>query len=153
MSQIVVAEAPDVLVTLGLGSCVAVCVYDFFLKVGGMAHVMLPNSSLTKEVTTPGKFADTAISALLTTMRQKGALKERLEVKIAGGAQMFSYQGLDQKIQIGVRNISAVEENLAQSGLKISKRSVGGNIGRSVFMELATGAVRVKMLNSPDHIL
>ena len=153
MSQIVVAEAPDVLVSLGLGSCVAVCIYDFFLKVGGMAHIMLPDSSLTKEVTTPGKFADTAISDLLATLGQKGVVKDRMVVKIAGGAQMFSYNGLDQKIQIGLRNIIAVEENLAQVGLKIANRSVGGNVGRSIFMELATGAIKVRMLNSPDLIL
>lgn len=153
MSQIVVAEAPDVLVSLGLGSCVAVCVYDYLLKVGGMAHVMLPDSSLTKEVTTPGKYADTAVAHLLTILREKGVVQERMVVKIAGGAQMFSYQELDPKIQIGTRNIIAVEENLAQAGLEVTNRSVGGNIGRSIFMDLETGAIRVRMLNSPDLIL
>jgi chemotaxis protein CheD len=128
-------------------------VYDYALKVGGMAHVMLPDSAMTKEVTTPGKYADTAIAHLLTTLQEKGAAKERMVVKIAGGAQMFSYQELDPKIQIGSRNINAVEENLARVGLEVTNRSVGGNAGRSVFMELATGAIRVRMLNSPDLIL
>ena len=74
-------------------------------------------------------------------------------MKIAGGSQMFSYQGLDNQIQIGARNIKAVEENLARLGFTITNRSVGGNSGRSVFMDLATGAIRVKMLDSPEIIL
>lgn len=153
MSQLVVAEAPTILVTLGLGSCVAVCIYDYLLKVGGMAHVMLPDSSLSNDVTNRGKFADTAVVDLVSALQKKGTAKERMVVKIAGGAQMFSYQGIDNQIQIGVRNVKAVEENLARLGLTITSRSVGGNLGRSVFMDLSTGDVRVKMLNSPEIIL
>jgi chemotaxis protein CheD len=154
MSQLAVAEAPKILVTLGLGSCVAVCIYDYFLKVGGMAHIMLPDSSIANSgVVNRGKFADTAIVDLIEALQQKGTAKERMVVKIAGGSQMFSYQGLDNQIQIGARNIKAVEENLARLGFTITNRSVGGNSGRSVFMDLATGAIRVKMLDSPEIIL
>ena len=84
---------------------------------------------------------------------QKGAAKERLVVKIAGGAQMFSFNGLNDQIQIGARNVAAVEKALAELGLTITNRSVGGNVGRSVFMDLETGSVRIKMLNSPEIIL
>lgn len=155
MSQIVIAKAPDVLVTLGLGSCVAVCMYDFFLKVGGMAHIMLPDSTLitTEETVNRGKYADTAIPDLLDGLRERGALKERIVVKIAGGAQMFSFNGVENQMQIGARNIMAVEKTLAALGMKITNRSVGGNVGRSVFMDLETGGVRVRMLNSPEIIL
>lgn len=155
MSEIVVAKAPNVLVTLGLGSCVAVCIYDFFLKVGGMAHIMLPDSSLSSPnaVTNRGKFADTAVPDLFNMLLQKGAAKEWLVVKIAGGAQMFSFNGLNDQIQIGARNVAAVEKALAELGLTITNRSVGGNVGRSVFMDLETGSVRIKMLNSPEIIL
>lgn len=155
MSEIVVARAPKVLVTLGLGSCVAVCVYDFFLKVGGMAHIMLPDSSLSgaNALTNRGKFADTAIPDLIEAMQREGAMKERMVVKIAGGAQMFSFNGLNNQIQIGARNVAAVEKIIAEMGLKITNRSVGGNVGRSVLMDLETGNVTIKMLNSPDIIL
>ncbi|NLC54184.1 MAG: chemotaxis protein CheD [Firmicutes bacterium] len=158
MSEIVVAKAPKVLVTLGLGSCVAVCIYDFFLKAGGMAHIMLPDSSLSsgsrdKVVTNRGKFADTAIPDLFEALRQEGALKERMVVKIAGGAQMFAFSDVNNTLQIGARNIEAVEKILAEMGLKITNRSVGGNVGRSVYMDLETGGVRIKMLNSPEIIL
>lgn len=155
MSEIVVAKAPKVLVTLGLGSCVAVCIYDFFFKVGGMAHIMLPDSSLSSDnaVTNRGKFADTAIPDLVEALQREGALKERMVVKIAGGAQMFSFNGLNNQIQIGVRNVAAVEKILAEMGLKITNRSVGGNVGRSVFMDLETGGVKIRMLNSPEIIL
>lgn len=155
MSEIVVAKAPKVLVTLGLGSCVAVCIYDFFLKVGGMAHIMLPDSSLSSDnaVTNRGKFADTAIPDLVEALQREGALKERMVVKIAGGAQMFSFNGPNNQIQIGMRNVAAVEKILAEMGLKITNRSVGGNVGRSVFMDLETGGVTIRMLNSPEIIL
>ena len=153
MSQLVVAEAPNILVTLGLGSCVAVCIYDYLLKAGGMAHIMLPNSSISNGVVSRGKFADTAIVDLVTALQERGSVKERMVVKIAGGAQMFSYHGIDDKMQIGARNIKAVEEILTRLGLTITSRSVGGNSGRSVFMDLSTGAVRVRMLNSPEIIL
>jgi chemotaxis protein CheD len=153
MSEIVVSQTPDLLMTLGLGSCVGVCIYDSLLKIGGMAHVMLPDSSMSKEVTNRGKYADTAVPVLVEKMQQMGALKNRMIVKIAGGAQMFAYSGMDHKMQIGPRNVLAVEKSINSIGLRISGKSVGGNLGRSIYMDLATGEVKVRMLNSPEIIL
>lgn len=153
MSEIAVSKSPDLLVTLGLGSCVGVCIYDFYIKIGGMAHIMLPDSSTTNEVTNNGKFADTAIPALVSQMEEKGSLKSRMVVKIAGGAQMFSFAGMNNKMLIGPRNVAAVEDSLNALGLRISGKSVGGNLGRSIFMDLSSGVVKVRMLNSPDIIL
>lgn len=153
MSEIVVAETPDILVTLGLGSCIGVCVYDPTIKVGGMAHVMLPDSSTSKEVTTRGKFADTAIPDLIELMQKKGAAKHRMLVKMAGGAQMFAYPGMSPQMHIGYRNAVAVEKALSALGLRVSGKSIGGHSGRSIYMDLATGTVKVRMLNSPEIIL
>ena len=153
MSEIVVAEAPDILVTIGLGSCIGVCVYDPVIKVGGMAHIMLPDSTAAKEVTNRGKFADTAIPDLVELMQKKGATKQRMLVKMAGGAQMFAYPGTDPQMHIGHRNAVAAEKTLSVLGLKVSGKSIGGYYGRSVYMDLSTGAVKVKILNSPEIIL
>ncbi|NLM37182.1 MAG: chemotaxis protein CheD [Firmicutes bacterium] len=120
-----------------------------------MAHIMLPDSSLSSAntLTNRGKFADTAIPDLISSLQKEGAMKERMVVKIAGGSQMFNFNGLNSQVQIGARNIAAVEKIMAELGLKIVSRNVGGHVGRSVYMDLETGNVTIKMLNSPDVIL
>lgn len=152
MSEIAWAKSPDLLITLGLGSCVGVCIYDPFLRIGGMAHIMLPDSSLAREVTNRGKFADTAIPDLVQKLIDLGSLKTRMIVKIAGGAQMFG-NIQDDKLLIGPRNVTAVEEALSGLGLKISGKSVGGHLGRSLRFDLASGTVTVKILNQEEIVL
>jgi len=157
MSEIAVSRSPDVLVAIGLGSCVGVCFYDPFLKCGGMAHVMLPDSEQIlgagAEVTKPGKFADTALPELLRRMVEMGALAQRLEVKIAGGAQMFNLNGGNDRLQIGPRNVEAIERILAKMNLKLTGKNTGGNHGRSVRFDLATGLVTVRIIGAPDIII
>ncbi|HHZ19908.1 MAG TPA: chemotaxis protein CheD [Firmicutes bacterium] len=149
MSELKTATPKDVLMALGLGSCVGVCMYDPLIKLGGMAHIMLPDSSQARELSNPGKFADTAIPALLELMEKNGALRRRLIVKIVGGAQMFSISGNDPRLNIGSRNVTAVEEALAKYGLKIAARSVGGNLGKTITLDTETGIVNVKTFNCP----
>jgi chemotaxis protein CheD len=157
MSEIAVSRAPDVLIAIGLGSCVGVCFYDPLLKCGGMAHVMLPDSTQIlgagAEITKPGKFADTALPELLRKVTELGALPSRLEVKIAGGAQMFNFNGDNGRMQIGPRNVETIEQLLAAMNLKLAGKNTGGNCGRSVRFDLATGMLTVKMINSPDIII
>jgi chemotaxis protein CheD len=153
MSEIKVAFSPDILMTLGLGSCVGVCFYDPVIRLGGMAHVMLPDSTMARDVTNPGKFADTAIPVLLREMIQRGAMRERLIVKIVGGAQMFMISGQDDRMSIGLRNVSAVEEALKKEGLTIAARSVGGNLGKTVMLETETGRVKLRTINCPEMLL
>jgi chemotaxis protein CheD len=153
MSEIKTAASPDILVTLGLGSCVGICLYDPVIQLGGMAHVMLPDSSLAREVTSPGKFADTAVPILLKEMDRRGALRKRLIVKIVGGAQMFSMGGQDDQMSIGLRNVTAVENALKKEGLVILARSVGGNLGKTVTLETETGRVKLRTINAPETLL
>lgn len=153
MSEIACSRSPDVLVTYGLGSCVGVCIYDPLLKIGGMAHVMLPDSSLSKTVTNRGKFADTSIPDLTARLIQMGTLSSRLVAKIAGGSQMFAFMGNDDKLLIGPRNVAAVEKALKEQGIKLSAKNVGGSAGRSILFDLTSGEVTIKMLNSSDIIL
>lgn len=153
MSEIACSRSPDVLVTYGLGSCVGVCIYDPLLKIGGMAHVMLPDSSLSKTVTNRGKFADTSIPDLTARLIQMGTLSSRLVAKIAGGSQMFAFMGNDDKLLIGPRNVAAVEKALKEQRIKLSAKNVGGSAGRSILFDLTSGEVTIKMLNSSDIIL
>lgn len=151
MAELKVAKAPGRIITLGLGSCIGVCVYDTRTHIGGMAHIMLPTSSMAPTAATesvnPAKFADTAVPLLIQEMEKLGAGREGLIVKIVGGAQMFCGNGYEDHICIGNKNIIAVETVCQQLGLFVSSRSVGGNSGKSVFLDLDTGEVQVRTLN------
>lgn len=153
MSELKIASSPDALITLGLGSCVGVCLFDPRICLGGLAHVMLPDSTQVKDVTNPGKFADTAVPLLIHDMEKEGAWRERLIVKIVGGAQMFAISGQDERLSIGLRNVAAVETALKKEGLAISARSVGGHLGKTVTLEAETGHVKIRTINCPEALL
>lgn len=145
MGEYALARAPGELATLGLGSCVGVCLYDPLLKLGALAHIMLPDSVVAKDTGNPTKFADTAIPFLLGELVKHGADPGRLVVKIAGGAQMFSGSANGRE-SVGPRNVAAVEKALSAAGLSISAKSVGGNTGKSVTLDLETGELRLRTL-------
>lgn len=145
MGEIAVAQAPGELVALGLGSCIGICMYDPQLKLGGLAHIMLPDSTIAKTPQNPAKFADTAIPNLINEMIKQGAALDRLVVKIAGGAQMFSSANSHQSQEsIGRRNIAAVEQILSSFGLKPAAKSIGGNAGKSLSLDLETGELYIR---------
>lgn len=147
MAELKVAKAPDKVTTLGLGSCVGVCAYDALSKVGGMVHIMLPYSSLAIESINPAKFADTGIPLLVQELERQGSTLSHLIVKIVGGAEMFVSSGHDLHLGVGERNILAVEETCQKLNLVIAAKSVGGNAGKSVTLNLDTGIVEVKSMN------
>jgi chemotaxis protein CheD len=146
MAELKVASAPGRIVTLGLGSCVAICAYDAVAKIAGVAHIMLPSCPDGGEYNL-AKFGDTAVPLLIEKMIKAGALQARLWLKIAGGAQMFSFGSKEPAINIGLRNIQSVTEACAKIGIPVSARNVGGNMGRSVYMDIETGDIKVKTIN------
>ncbi len=107
MADLKICKAPDAVTTLGLGSCVGVAVRDPVLKIGGLAHVMLPDSTRIKNNTNIYKFADTGIDELVRLLLKEGASKQRLVAKIAGGAQMFSFQNKSDMVRVGEQNVIA----------------------------------------------
>ena len=104
MADLNVCKAPDVITTLGLGSCIGLVFYDPVSKVGGMVHYMLPDSTKVRNNSNIAKFADTGIDELLRRVIAAGANKGRLIAKIAGGARMFEVSGLSDVGNIGARN-------------------------------------------------
>ncbi|HEY8342151.1 MAG TPA: chemotaxis protein CheD [Calditerricola sp.] len=145
MADLQVARAPDRLVTVGLGSCVAVCVYDPAAKVAGLAHIMLPSSDLARgEATNVGKYADTAIPALLSRMEAWGGLKRRFVAKLAGGAQMFAVAAGNPALRIGERNVAACKDLLAEHGIPIIAEDTGGTSGRTVEFDSETGKLVIR---------
>jgi len=140
-------KPPAVIVTLGLGSCVGVCIRDPSTRIGGMVHVMLPDSG-GKTVSNPGKFADTGIKVLLDEMKKKGANMVRLEAKIARGAAMFEGKGMN----IGQRNVQAVKKWLMHHRVKLVAEDTGGNRARSIEYDLESGKLLVRKVGGGERV-
>lgn len=147
MAELVVVSAPAKLVTLGLGSCIGLVVFDSAAKVAGMVHIMLPDSRGAKTIEKVGKFADTAVPALLDEMIKKGASKARMKAKIAGGAQMFALPGAQTDfLAVGARNVKETTDMLAKVGIPLIASDTGGNKGRTVEFSTDTWILTIKTL-------
>jgi chemotaxis protein CheD len=137
---------PGVLVTLGLGSCVGIALYDKKTKMIGLAHIMLPWSEQAKNNTNKAKFADTGIQQLFSYMLESGSKKGNIVAKIAGGAQMFSFSQTTDMIRVGQRNVEATREVLQGLGIPIVSEDTGGNYGRTIEFYSEDGRLMVKTI-------
>jgi len=136
------AEPGAVLACLGLGSCVAFAAYDPVKRVGGMAHMVLPDSSMGRVTElAPAKFVDVAIPLILGEMTTLGALRSRLQVHLIGGARMLS--GNADRMKIGERNAQAAQEFSRRLGLRVVTEELGGASGRTVRLHITTGQIRI----------
>ncbi|MDD2401299.1 MAG: chemotaxis protein CheD [Clostridia bacterium] len=142
-----IAYAPNNIITVGLGSCVGVCLWDSFSKIGGMAHIMLPSSSQARAVLNKKKYADSCIALLINEMCKYGINKKRLVAKLAGGARMFNFPGSNDIMQIGKRNIDAVKDVLNANGIQIVATDVGGSFGRTIELYTEDGRLLIKTIN------
>lgn len=125
-----------------------ICLYDHKLKVGGLSHIMLPESSqFTQKDLNRMKFADTVVVDLVEALVRIGADKRRLTAKIAGGAKMFEVQPGSPMGTIGDRNISSVKNILNCLRIPIIAEDTGLNYGRTVFFDLETGIMKVQALS------
>lgn len=140
------------IVTYALGSCIAVMIHDSVAGVGGLLHFMLPESSLdpVKAEKNPFQFADTGIPALFRTAYQLGADKKRLKVTVAGGAQIMDPQGT---FAIGKRNCLAMKKILWKAGVLIQGEYVGGEVSRTVRLEVGTGKILMREAGQPEQEL
>lgn len=140
MAEYSVSESPDVLVTIGLGSCIGIALYDNFKKIGGLVHIMLPEN---KKGLKPAKYADTGIPFLIEKMVEAGARRNNIKAKIAGGAHMFSSAG-DLNIQVGKRNIEAVYRVLEEENIEILGEDLGEDYGRTMEFYTEDGSVLIR---------
>lgn len=141
----VVADKPCILETLGLGSCIGVCIWDRSTKIGGLAHIMLGHANGRE--TNPNRFADRAIPAMIDEMIKKGAKQEHMIAKIFGGAALFESQAFN----IGEDNAKAVKEVLAAKKIPIVASDLGGTHGRSIWFDTKTGNVVVGSVFGPTQ--
>lgn len=144
-----VCKAPDAITTLGLGSCIGIALYDPATKVGGLVHIMLPDSTEMKNNSNIAKFADTGIEELVKRVTAAGASRARLVAKIAGGAKMFEVSGLSAVGNIGARNAEASKKKLKQLGIRLVAEDTGLNYGRTVTLDCNTGDYIIKAVGKP----
>lgn len=139
--------------TIGLGSCVAIVLYDSKVRVGGMAHVLLPNEAMSRDRSNPAKFPSTAVPLLLAKMTALGASVDRVRARIVGGASMFANLLSSGGINIGERNVVAARDALAQAKVPIVGEDTGADYGRSVYLHLCDGRLEVRSLKKGSRVL
>lgn len=144
VAELRAATAGTTLVTVGLGSCVAIVLHDPAARVGGLAHVLLPSPPLARSAThRPARVPQTAVPALLTAMTELGADRHRIEARLAGGASMFANLAAPGTIQMGERNLVATRTVLLHHEIPVMGEAVGGDFGRTVTFTIADGSVVV----------
>ena len=151
MADLNVCVSPDRITTLGLGSCVGIAVRDPVTKIGGLAHIMLPDSTTIRNNSNIPKFADTGIEELVRQVTRKGANRSRQVEKIAGGAQMFGFNSNSEMVRVGERNVQATKKKLAQMRIPILAEDTGKNFGRTVIFYPETGDFVIRAVGKQEY--
>lgn len=138
------AYPPDRIITVGLGSCVGIALYDQYKKIGGLAHIMLPDSRQFNNINNEKKFADLAIPILIEKMTKQGTNVRNIKAKIAGGASMFNFTDKSMNMDIGKRNSIAVKNVLREFNIPILSEDVGGNKGRTMILHTSDFIVQIR---------
>ena len=149
MADLKTGKNPDILTTLGLGSCIGIALWDPVTKIGGLAHVMLPDSTKIRNNSNIAKFADTGIAELVRQIEAMGVPKKRLVAKIAGGARMFEVSGSTSVGNIGEKNAIASKQKLQELGIPILAEDTGLNYGRTVELNCANEDYVIKAVGKP----
>lgn len=153
MADLKVCISPNSVTTLGLGSCVGVAIRDTVNKVGGLAHVMLPDSTAIHNNTNIYKFADTGITELVRLMEEAGAKRSRMVAKLAGGAQMFAFQNKNDLVRVGDRNVEASIKKLKELGIPIVAKDTGESYGRTVIFYPETGDYVIRAVGKEEKVI
>ena len=136
-------DPKDTIVTYSLGSCIGVVIYDPQVKAGGILHYMLPDSTIDKKKAQakPFMFADTGIPRLFKQTYTLGGKKQRMKIFIAGGAEILDQKGF---FNIGKRNYTALKKLFFRNNVIANRQEVGGNVNRTIRLEIATGDIYIK---------
>lgn len=143
----------NTITTLGLGSCVGIAIRDTGTKIGGLAHVMLPDSTAIRSNSNIAKFADTGIKELVSQMEKAGAKRSRMVAKIAGGAQMFSFQNKSDLVKVGQKNVEASKKILKELNIPILAEDTGDSYGRTVVFSPDTGDYIIRAVGKPERVI
>lgn len=152
IAQLAVARGTGRLVAVGLGSCVAVTLYDRTRRVGGLAHILLPDPSAARDASSPARFASEAVPLLIERLREAGG-RGPYEAKLAGGAALFGTMLASPAGSMGDRNVAAARAALSAAGVVILAADTGGGSGRSVAFDVATGELTVRGVRGGQRVL
>ncbi len=147
-----VSQGDVILSSVGLGSCIAIALYDARTGVGGLAHILVPSPTLSRDTSNPAKFPSTAVPLLVEEMRRRGA-SQSITAKIAGGASMFASLIPSGGINMGERNAIATRQALTDAGLPLLAEDCGGEHGRSVYFHLGDGRLEIRSLKIGNRVL
>ncbi len=154
MADLKTCVSPDGVTTLGLGSCVGIALRDPITKIGGLAHIMLPDSTAIRNSSQNiAKFADTGIVKLIEDMEKLGAKRNRIEAKIAGGATMFLFKSDCETLMVGDRNVEATKKILKELNIPILAEDTGLNYGRTVTFYPENGEFQIKTVGRTLKIM
>ena len=153
MADLKVCVSPDAVTTLGLGSCVGIAIRDPITKIGGLAHIMLPDSTQIKNNSNIPKFADTGIVELVRQLVALVANQGRLVAKIAGGAQMFAFQNKSDMVRIGDRNVEATKKKLSELKIPVLAQDTGDSYGRTVVFYPETGDFVIRAVGKEQRVI
>jgi chemotaxis protein CheD len=152
MGELAVSKVPgDVLVSIGLGSCIGLALVDRARSVAGLAHVMLPESTGSPDAASRHKFADLAVPALIEKVVALGTSVSRLEAVLVGGARMFSFGG--SSLDIGARNEEATLAELKKRGVKVIAKATSGTKGRTIRVHVEGGRILFKEAGGVESTL
>lgn len=149
IADLAVAAGDMTLVTVGLGSCVAIALHDAASAVGGLAHVLLPHAALSSQPPRVGKFPATAVPAMVSQMRALGAVGE-IRARIIGGASMFGPLLPQGSLGLGVRNVKAARQACASHNVPVVGEEIGGDAGRTVYFHVTSGRIQVRTVRGDD---
>lgn len=149
IGELASTRGPAILRTL-VGSCIALAIYDRNIATGGLAHIVHPQSPIPQANSaspiTPGKYADTAITELVSRIIQLGGNTRRLSAKFAGGAKMFAQPRTNS---VGEQNLAQVIDLLNKANIPILGRDCGGKHGRRISFDLSSGRMFVETVGQP----
>jgi chemotaxis protein CheD len=146
LGEMAVTKDPEAILTCsGLGSCISLSIWDPVVKIGGMAHMLLPKYKNKYDISSPpSKYVDSATPLLVSKMEKQGSVRANLIIKIAGGARMLSIPGEDNRLDIGAKNIDEIKATLQREKLPVCGSDLGGGYGRTVQLFLESGKTIVR---------
>jgi chemotaxis protein CheD len=154
IAEFKIIKAPNQIMTIGLGSCCGVVLYDEINKIAGLVHVLLPNSNNEKNIVNKAKYADTGIALLYNEMKKAGANTRFIKGKLAGGAHMFNFKNTGSSIfTVGEKNVKACKETLAKLNISIVSEDVLGSNGRTIIFDTLTNKLRIKSIGKIEKVI
>ncbi|MFR3499255.1 MAG: chemotaxis protein CheD [Paraclostridium bifermentans] len=149
-----IVRAPEKIMTVGLGSCCGVVLYDEINKIAGLVHILLPDSKVDKKMDNKSKYADSGIYLLYEQMIKSGANQRLIRAKLAGGAHMFNFKNSSSSIfTIGEKNVKSCKATLAKLNISIVSEDVLGSCGRTIVFDTLTNKLTIKSVGKREKVI